>query len=94
MPSPRTFRGSWAVPAGTVSQLVTSVPSGIALTVTNPEPGTPGVATGETEANFRARVLQAGLAASQGMARYLKTLLGQVAGVQPQVPEVPPPPQV
>ena len=75
----------WVGETFTVTQLVTSVPTGFSLICSNPEPGTPGVATGETEASFRARVLQAGLAASQGMARYLKTLLGQVAGVQPRL---------
>lgn len=73
--------GTWAVPAGTVTQLITSVPSGINLSVTNPSAGTPGAGT-ETESDYRARILQAGLAASQGMARYLKTLLAQVPGVQ------------
>jgi len=32
--------------------------------------------------DYRAQVLQAGLAASMGMSRYLKTLLGNVSGVQ------------
>jgi len=73
--------GSWAVLPGTVTQLVTSIPSGFNITVTNPSPGTPGVAA-ETETEFRTRVLQAGLAASQGMPRYLKTLVGNVPGVQ------------
>lgn len=73
--------GSWAVPSNTVTQLVTSVPSGVTLTVTNPVAGVPST-TAETETSFRSRVLQAGLAASQGMARYLKTLLANVPGVQ------------
>jgi len=76
-----TIPGSWAVLAGTVTQLVTSVPSGFNVTVSNPAPGTPGVAA-ENESDYRTRVLQAGLAASQGMPRYLKTLVGQVPGVQ------------
>lgn len=76
-----TITGSWAVLAGTVTQLVTSVPSGFNITVTNPSPGTPGVAA-ETESSYRTRVLQAGLAASQGMPRFLKTLVGNVPGVQ------------
>jgi Baseplate J-like protein/Ubiquitin-activating enzyme E1 FCCH domain len=76
-----TVSGSWAVLAGTVTQLVTSIPSGFNVTVTNPAPGTPGIAA-EDESDFRTRVLQAGLAASQGMPRYLKTLVGQVPGVQ------------
>lgn len=76
-----TVAGSWAVPIGTVNQLVTSVPAVINLSVTNPLAGTPGLAAENWDA-FRTQVLQAGLAASQGMARYLKTLLGKVPGVQ------------
>ncbi len=76
-----TVSGSWAVLAGTVTQLATSVPSGFNVTVTNPSPGTPGIAA-ETESSYRTRVLQAGLAASQGMPRFLKTLVGNVPGVQ------------
>lgn len=76
-----TQNGTWAVPAGTVTQLVTSVPNPVVLTVVNPNEGLPGTNT-ETETNYRARVMQAGLAASQGMSRYLKTLLNNVVGVQ------------
>ena len=77
-----TVQGSWAVPPGTVTQIVTSPPPGITFTVTNPNAGIPGVASGETQASYQARVFQGNLAASQGMTRYLKTLLGQVSGVQ------------
>lgn len=79
-----TQGGTWAVPANTVVQLVTSVPAPIALSVTNPEAGLPGAGP-ETAASYRARVLQANLAASQGMARYLKTLVCNVVGVQPRL---------
>lgn len=79
--------GIWAVPAGTVTQLITSVPTEITLTVDNPETGIPGTGE-ETQESYRARVLQAGLAASQGMSRYLKTLLGRVPGVQPRLVSV------
>lgn len=72
--------GSWAVPANTVVQILTSVPDSIVLSVTNPLPGNPGVGAAD-DATFRAHVLQAGLAASQGMARYVKTLINQVPGV-------------
>lgn len=80
-------QGAFAVPAGTVTQLVTSVPSTITLSVTNPNAGVPGQAA-QTETSYRAQVLQAGLAASQGMSRYLKTLLGSVHGVQPRLVSV------
>jgi hypothetical protein len=79
--------GTWAVPAGTVTQLVTSVPSTITLTVVNPLPGLPGAAN-ETSDLYRVRVLQANLAASQGMSRYLKTILNNVSGVQPRLVSV------
>jgi len=80
-----TVQGSWAVPAGTVTGFVTSPPPGVSLSVVNPLPGTPGIATGETQESYRSRVLDGGLAASQGMARYMKTLLGNVPGVQPRL---------
>jgi len=76
-----TTSGTWNVPAGSVNQIVTSLPPGVSLTVTNPNTGTPG-AGDETQEDYALRVQQANLAASQGMARYLKTLLGNVAGVQ------------
>jgi hypothetical protein len=81
--------GSWPVPSGTVNQLVTSPPPNLspALTVSNPTSGTPSNSA-ETEASYRARVLQANLAASQGMPRYLKTLLMNVPGVQTQLVSV------
>ena len=77
-----TQSGTWAVPASSVTQIVTSVPSGVTLSVTNPSTGTPGTGTAETEEAYRARVLQAGLGTAQGMPNYLRTLLGQVSGVQ------------
>lgn len=81
-----TQGGSWAVPSGTVQQLVTSVPNNnaICLTVNNPLSGTPGL-TQESQTSFRTRVLEAGLAVSQGMTTYLKTLLNNVPGVQPRL---------
>lgn len=79
--------GSWAVPQNTVTQLITSVPTGITLTVTNPAAGLPG-AGAESEEAYRARILQAGIVSAQGMATYLKTLLLQVQGVQPNLVSV------
>lgn len=72
--------GSFAVPANTVTTLLTSVPSTITLSVNNTLAGTPGGAA-ETWYAFRARVLQAGLAACVGTARMIKTALGMVSGV-------------
>jgi Ubiquitin-activating enzyme E1 FCCH domain len=72
--------GTWPVPAGTVTGLITSVPIGITLSVINPTDGIPST-TAETETSFRTRTLTAGLAASTGMDRYLKTLLWNIPGV-------------
>lgn len=79
--------GTWAVPPGTVTQLITSVPSSVVLTVTNPAAGLPG-AGAETSQSYRTRCLQGNLAASQGMSRYLKTLLNNVSGVQSRLTAV------
>jgi len=79
-----TVSGSWAVPTGSVTNLISSVPTGYNVTCYNPVAGVPGIGN-ETETGYRTRVLQAGLAASQGMARYLKTLVGNVTGVQPNL---------
>jgi hypothetical protein len=80
-----TVTGSWAVPINTVTQLITSIPTIYSVTVSNPAAGLPGFATGETEESYRSRVLMAGAAPSQGMATQLKTLLGEVSGVQTQL---------
>ena len=75
--------GSFAVPANTVTTIITSVPSGETLTVNNPLAGTPGLPA-QTEAQYRAQVLQAGLVAGTGTPNILKTLLGAVPGVSAQ----------
>lgn len=77
-----TQAGTWTVSPDTVNALVTSVPSSIALTVNNPQAGIPGSDVDLSEASYRARVLRGNLAASQGMVRYLRTLLSKVPGVQ------------
>ena len=75
-----TIPGSWAVPSGTVTQLVTAEPPGVNLTCSNPQPGFAGLAA-ETTEQFRARVLIAGQAVVGGTETILKTYLFQVSGV-------------
>lgn len=72
--------GSWPVPANSITQLITSVPSNIALTVSNPTAGTPAM-TAETEQSYRSRVLAAGLSSAQGMPLFLKTQIQNLPGV-------------
>ena len=79
--------GSWPIPSGVVTQLVTAVPTGITLSVTNPSAGTGGGAA-QSSASFRQAVLQANMAISQGMTTLLKTLLAQVPGVQARLVSV------
>jgi hypothetical protein len=78
--------GSWAVPEGSVTIVLTSVPASIAdnLSVTNLSGGIPAVAQ-EAISDYRARTMTAGLAASTGMSRYMKTLLGNIPGVVPRL---------
>ena len=75
-----TQTGSWPVGAGTVTQIATSVPTGITLAVTNPLAGTPGTATQAIE-DYRAQVLLRQRASAQGMPSYLTSLLLAVPGV-------------
>jgi Ubiquitin-activating enzyme E1 FCCH domain len=79
--------GTWPVPAGTVTGFVTGVPSGINLAVINPTDGIPSTAA-ETLTSFRSRTLTAGLAASTGMDRLLKTYLNNIPGVVPRLVSV------
>jgi hypothetical protein len=76
--------GSWAVPSGTVTQLVTSVPLGVTLSCTNVSAGLPG-ATAQTVESYRAQVLQSGLSTCQGTPAFVKAALQNVAGVQPRL---------
>ena len=77
-----TIPGSWSVATSSVNQIVTSVPTNVvSMACRNTTPGTPG-GPQETAAQYRARVLQAGLAISTGTPALLKTLLAQVPGVQ------------
>lgn len=76
-----TQSGIWSVPAGTVTQAITSVPQGYSVTVVNPSPGIPGN-DAQTQASYRAQLLEASLVACQGMYSMLSTLLSKVPGVQ------------
>jgi len=79
-----TTSGTFAIPADTVNQIITSVPSAYTLTVNNTEAGTP--ATGaESVQSYRSRVIQAGQMTSVGTPEYVKTLLNKITGVQPQL---------
>jgi hypothetical protein len=82
-----SLSGSWVISPGSVTQVITSVPSGIAISVTNPLAGTIGLGA-EAEEAYRVRILMAGIASAQGMATFLKTLLIAIPGVQPRLVSV------
>lgn len=75
-----TNSGTFAIPANSITNIVTSVPSPYSLTVTNPIAGNPAESAESVE-NYRARLLQAYQFQLQGTPSVLKTLLQAIPGV-------------
>jgi len=75
-----TNAGTFAIGAASVTQVVTAVPGGYSLTVTNPLAGVPASAA-ETVESYQSRLLQAWNSPLSGWQTYLKTLLQAVPGV-------------
>lgn len=74
--------GSWSIPANTAFTAVSSVPSTVSISsITNALAGTPA-GSAETWGSFRARVLQAGLAACVSGPRLIKTFIAALLGAQ------------
>ena len=82
--------GTFAIPADTVTQIVTSLPSpyNTQISVTNPSAGIPASTT-ETVTSYRAQILQGSVVASTGTPAYVKTLLYQITGVQQPLVSIP-----
>ena len=76
-----TTDGTWAVPAGSVNQIKTSLPDGITITCTNLTDGLPG-AQEQTFASYRSQVFQAGMYGVQGTPDCYRIELKNVYGVQ------------
>ncbi|HGF4015941.1 hypothetical protein [Burkholderia cenocepacia] len=78
-----TNSGTFAIPANTVNQIITSLPSEYVglIAVNNPGAGV-AATSAESVQTYRGRVLQAGQVASVGTPAFLKTLLGKISGVQ------------
>lgn len=70
----------FAIPASSITQVVTSVPSPYTLTVTNPTAGN-AAASAETVESYRARILEAYQSPLQGVVTVLKGALKSVPGV-------------
>ncbi|EPS7847002.1 ubiquitin-activating E1 FCCH domain-containing protein [Escherichia coli] len=82
-----TITGSWAVPVGTVNQIITSVPDDITLTCNNPVAGVPGLEP-ETNYQFRDRVWEAQMSTVQGYPGFIRQKLTDVNGVQARLVSV------
>lgn len=75
-----TVSGSWAVPANSITEIVTSVPTGYTLTVSNAATGVPGSDV-ERDSSYRYRIIQSGAVSGQSTPRYVKSLIGNINGV-------------
>lgn len=84
-----TQDGSWAVPANSINQLASSIPTGYTVTVTNPQSGTPGAGT-QTEAEYASLVLSAQQLNAQGTQSKAKSVLTLVPNVQPRLVSIVP----
>lgn len=82
-----TQSGSWTPLANSVTTLVTSVPSGYTITVTNPVSGVPGLPPQSVQ-SYRAQIMSAFSGVAQGYGTYIKNLLIQVPGVIPRLVSV------
>jgi Baseplate J-like protein len=78
--------GSWSVTAGSVTQIVTSLPApyNTEITVTNPQAGVASTGS-ESVQSYRSRIVAANQVAGQGTPNYIQTLLQAVPGVTPRL---------
>ena len=82
-----TNTGSWAVPVGSVNQILTSLPSDITMTCTNPVAGTPG-GTPETNYEFRERVWEGQMSTVQGYPGFIRQKLTDLSNVHARLVSV------
>lgn len=78
-----TITGSWPVPVGSVNTLITSIPNSITLAASNLTAGVAG-ADPETNAEFRARVWNAGMSTVQGEPDFIRATLNEVENIDPR----------
>ena len=77
-----TSPGTWAIPEGTVTQIITSVAKNYNITCTNLIDGVPG-SDEENVTDWRSRILRAGMFTVQGTPDCLYSRLSQIQGVDP-----------
>lgn len=76
-----TTPGSWAVPEGTVTQVITSVPKDQPVSCTNITAGLPGKSE-QSWSSYRAEVMESGMFGVQGTPDCFKAMLKSVSGVR------------
>ena len=76
--------GSWTPAANTITQMISTLPVGVTVTVTNPQAGVPGAGAESVDA-YRSRILTAYKATAQGTPSFLYTLLTNLSGVTPRL---------
>ena len=77
-----TTFGTWAIPANSITTIVTSLPKSFNATVTNPATGTPATSA-QTVQGYRGTIFGAFNQAAQGVPGYITQQLNQVSGVNP-----------
>ena len=82
-----TVTGQWAVAIGAVTTTITSYPSDITLSVTNPTAGVAG-ASAESNSQFRGRVWEAGMFTLLGQPTAIRTALNNVDNVTTRLTSV------
>ncbi|MHB8372276.1 MAG: beta-propeller fold lactonase family protein, partial [Thermoplasmataceae archaeon] len=75
-----TQPGSWTPLANSVTTILSSLPSGVTLTVTNPVSGVAG-GPAETPEEYRTQILNAMMITAQGVPGFIKANLANVPGV-------------
>jgi len=79
-----TQSGSWTPVANSITQNISTLPSGMTVTVTNPQAGVAGSGA-ESVDSYRSRIFKAYQATAQGVGSFLYTLLSNLSGVTPRL---------
>ncbi|QDH14163.1 hypothetical protein E3E12_08130 [Formicincola oecophyllae] len=80
VPVVATTPGSYSIEPYSITQIMSAMPATVTLSVTNNQAGTPGQDE-ESDASYRARILQAGMATCQGTPDFIRTCLLRVPNV-------------
>ncbi len=82
-----TTFGTWAIPANSITTIVTSLPKSFNATVTNPATGTPATSA-QTVQGYRGTIFGAFNHVAQGVPGYITEQINLVSGVNPLLTSV------